>query len=55
MLTVIGGLAEFERELIKDKTSEGRELAKRAGIRMGRGKEARGTGYSKGQSSTLSI
>ena len=36
MLTVIGGLAEFERELIKDRTSEGRERAKRAGIRMGR-------------------
>lgn len=36
MLTVIGGLAEFERELIKIRTSEGRELAKRAGIRMGR-------------------
>jgi DNA invertase Pin-like site-specific DNA recombinase len=36
MLTVLGDLAEFERELIKARTSEGRERAKRAGIRMGR-------------------
>jgi DNA invertase Pin-like site-specific DNA recombinase len=36
MLTVLGGLAEFERELIKSRTSEGRERAKRAGVRMGR-------------------
>ncbi len=36
MLTVIGGLAEFERELIKIRTSEGRQLAKKNGVRMGR-------------------
>jgi DNA invertase Pin-like site-specific DNA recombinase len=36
MLTVIGGLAEFERELIKARTTEGRGRAKRAGIKMGR-------------------
>ena len=36
MLTVLGGLAEFERELIKITTSEGRERAKRAGVKMGR-------------------
>jgi DNA invertase Pin-like site-specific DNA recombinase len=36
MLTVLGGLAEFERELIKARTSEGRARAVRAGIRMGR-------------------
>jgi DNA invertase Pin-like site-specific DNA recombinase len=36
ILTVLGGLAEFERELIKARTSEGRERAKKAGIRMGR-------------------
>jgi DNA invertase Pin-like site-specific DNA recombinase len=36
MLTVLGGLAEFERELINARTSEGRERAKKAGIRMGR-------------------
>ena len=31
-----GGLAEFERELIKARTSEGRARAKLAGVRMGR-------------------
>jgi DNA invertase Pin-like site-specific DNA recombinase len=36
MLTVLGGLAEFERELIKSRTSEGRARAVRAGVRMGR-------------------
>ncbi|MEH2472619.1 DNA invertase Pin-like site-specific DNA recombinase [Nitrobacteraceae bacterium AZCC 2161] len=36
ILTVIGGLAEFERELIKSRTSEGRERAKARGVRMGR-------------------
>ena len=36
MLTVLGGLAEFESELIKIRTGEGRERAKRNGIRMGR-------------------
>jgi DNA invertase Pin-like site-specific DNA recombinase len=28
MLTVLGGLAEFERELIRSRTNEGRERAK---------------------------
>ena len=32
MLTVLGGLAEFERELIKARTSERRERAKKAGV-----------------------
>ena len=36
MLTVLGGLAEFERELIRRRTSEGRERAKAQGVRMGR-------------------
>lgn len=36
MLTVLGGLAEFERELILARTSEGRERAKTRGVRMGR-------------------
>ncbi|MGJ5222296.1 recombinase family protein [Bradyrhizobium oligotrophicum] len=36
MLTVLGGLAEFERELIRARTMEGRERAQRAGVRMGR-------------------
>jgi DNA invertase Pin-like site-specific DNA recombinase len=36
MLTVLGGLAEFERELIRSRTSEGRARAKAAGRKMGR-------------------
>jgi DNA invertase Pin-like site-specific DNA recombinase len=36
MLTVLGGLAEFERELIRARTSEGRERAKARGVKMGR-------------------
>jgi DNA invertase Pin-like site-specific DNA recombinase len=36
MLTVLGGLAEFERELIKARTGEGRARAKAEGVHMGR-------------------
>ena len=36
MLTILGGLAEFERELILSRTSEGRERAKARGVRLGR-------------------
>jgi DNA invertase Pin-like site-specific DNA recombinase len=36
MLTVLGGLAEFERELICARTGEGRERAKARGVKMGR-------------------
>jgi DNA invertase Pin-like site-specific DNA recombinase len=36
MLTVLGGLAEFERSLIKARTSEGRARAKARGVHMGR-------------------
>ena len=36
MLTVLGGLAEFERELIRTRTSEGRSRAKARGVKMGR-------------------
>jgi DNA invertase Pin-like site-specific DNA recombinase len=36
MLTVLGGLAEFERELIRTRTGEGRARAKARGVRMGR-------------------
>jgi DNA invertase Pin-like site-specific DNA recombinase len=36
MLTVLGGLAEFERDLIRARTGEGRERAKRRGVRFGR-------------------
>jgi DNA invertase Pin-like site-specific DNA recombinase len=34
MLTVLGGLAEFERELICARTGEGRERAKERGVHM---------------------
>lgn len=36
MLTVLGGLAEFERELIRTRTGEGRERAKARGVKFGR-------------------
>jgi DNA invertase Pin-like site-specific DNA recombinase len=36
MLTVLGGLAEFERELILARTSDGRARAKARGVRFGR-------------------
>ena len=36
MLTVLGGLAEFERELIRARTSEGRARAKARGQSLGR-------------------
>src|SRR4051795_4614603 len=36
MLTVLGGLAEFERELIRVRTGEGRVRAKAQGVHMGR-------------------
>jgi DNA invertase Pin-like site-specific DNA recombinase len=36
MLTVLGGLAEFERDLIRAHTGEGRERAKARGVKMGR-------------------
>ena len=36
MLTVLGGLAEFERELIRARTSEGRKRAKARGVHTGR-------------------
>jgi DNA invertase Pin-like site-specific DNA recombinase len=36
MLTVLAGLAEFERELIRARTGEGRERAKSRGVRLGR-------------------
>jgi DNA invertase Pin-like site-specific DNA recombinase len=35
MLTVLGGLAEFERDLIRARTSEGRARAKSRGVRLG--------------------
>jgi DNA invertase Pin-like site-specific DNA recombinase len=36
MLTVLGGLAEFERELIRSRTGEGRARAQARGVVMGR-------------------
>jgi DNA invertase Pin-like site-specific DNA recombinase len=36
MLTVLGGLAEFERHLILARTSEGRQRAQARGVRFGR-------------------
>lgn len=36
MLTVLAGLAEFERELIRARTSEGRVRAKARGVKLGR-------------------
>jgi Helix-turn-helix domain/Resolvase, N terminal domain len=36
MLTVLAGIAEFERELIKARTGEGRKRAQARGVRFGR-------------------
>lgn len=36
MLTVLGGLAEFERELIRARTDEGRKRAMARGVQFGR-------------------
>jgi DNA invertase Pin-like site-specific DNA recombinase len=36
MLTILGGLAEFERHLILARTSEGRRRAQQRGVRFGR-------------------
>jgi DNA invertase Pin-like site-specific DNA recombinase len=36
MLTVLGGLAEFERHLILARTTEGRQRAQQRGVRFGR-------------------
>jgi DNA invertase Pin-like site-specific DNA recombinase len=36
MLTVLGGLAEFERELIRSRTTEGRARAVARGVKLGR-------------------
>jgi DNA invertase Pin-like site-specific DNA recombinase len=36
MLTVLGGLAEFERELIRARTDDGRKRTKTRGVKFGR-------------------
>ena len=33
---MLGGLAEFERDLIRSRTGEGRERAKARGVKLGR-------------------
>lgn len=35
LLTVLGGLAEFERDLIRSRTGEGRQRAKARGVKLG--------------------
>src|SRR5215510_11279290 len=39
ILTVFAGMAEFERELIRERTRAGRDMAKRRGVRFGRPKK----------------
>ena len=39
MLTILGGLAEFERSLIATRTGEGRKRAKDRGVKFGRPKK----------------
>jgi len=36
LLNILGSIAEFERELIKSRTSEGRQRAKLRGVKFGR-------------------
>ena len=36
VLTVFAGIAEFERDLIRQRTSSGREAAKKRGVKFGR-------------------
>ncbi len=36
VMTVFSGIAEFEKELIKERTSTGRHLAKKRGVKFGR-------------------
>src|SRR6476661_11131341 len=36
IMTVFAGIAEFERDLIRERTGAGREAAKQRGVRFGR-------------------
>jgi DNA invertase Pin-like site-specific DNA recombinase len=36
MLTVLGGLTDFERDLIRARTGEGRKRAQERGVKFGR-------------------
>lgn len=47
LLTILAGLAEFERELIKSRTGEGRERARARGVKLGR--KPKLTAHQKGQ------
>jgi DNA invertase Pin-like site-specific DNA recombinase len=35
-MTIFAGIAEFERDLIRERTSAGRQAAKKRGVRFGR-------------------
>jgi hypothetical protein len=52
MLTVLGGLAEFERELIRARTGEGRSRAKARGQHMGATPETHGGAEGRGPTAT---
>lgn len=63
MITVMAGIAEFERDLIRQRSHDGRKAAKRRGVRFGRPsklspaqirliKDARRNGVSVGELST---
>jgi putative DNA-invertase from lambdoid prophage Rac len=41
LLTVLGAVAEFERDLIRDRTRVGLAAARRKGVRLGRRGEPR--------------
>jgi hypothetical protein len=55
MLTLLGGLAEFERDLIRTRTSQGRARAEARGVKLGRkpktyrASTARGAGEDRGR------
>jgi DNA invertase Pin-like site-specific DNA recombinase len=36
IMTIFAGIAEFERDLIRERTSAGREAARKRGVRFGR-------------------
>jgi DNA invertase Pin-like site-specific DNA recombinase len=52
MLTVLGGLAEFERDLIRARTAEGRERAKARGVKLGPQTETDQAPKARGDSTT---
>jgi DNA invertase Pin-like site-specific DNA recombinase len=35
IMTVFGGIVEFEREIVRERTAAGREAARRRGVRFG--------------------